>query len=179
MALTVLLPPAILAFSLHFPFVIPYVSSAALSTYIPASYHYDNVHTRFDNTAWTYGTDYFLTAVMGTIAWLLLVVVYGSIVPTVTILLRGIVGVLRLVDIGGGICSSDCGGRGDAQYHSVSNVVDRLRGECEFCQLLDGTYWEGGGEALMLLSCSDGHVVSLAHLWNVHDCGVCHGIYEF
>ncbi|KAL3776526.1 hypothetical protein HJC23_009723 [Cyclotella cryptica] len=32
-----LTPPAILAFSLHFPFVIPYVSSAALSTYIPPS----------------------------------------------------------------------------------------------------------------------------------------------
>ncbi|KAL3784933.1 hypothetical protein HJC23_000018 [Cyclotella cryptica] len=76
-----------------------------------------------------------------------LVVVDGSIVETVTILLRGIVGVLCLVDIGGGICSSDCGGRGNAQYDSVSNVVDRMRGECEFCQLLDGTYWEGGGEA--------------------------------
>ncbi|KAL7475881.1 hypothetical protein ACHAW6_001777 [Cyclotella cf. meneghiniana] len=72
MALTLLLPPAVLAFSLHFPFVIPYVSSAALATYIPASYRYDAVHTRFDNTAWTYGTDYVLTAVMGIIGCFIL-----------------------------------------------------------------------------------------------------------
>jgi hypothetical protein len=67
-ALTLLLPPAILAFSLHFPFVIPGVASAALDTYIPASYHYDTVHTRFDNSSWTWGTDYLLTAVMGILA---------------------------------------------------------------------------------------------------------------
>lgn len=55
-------------FSLWLPFVIPGVASAALATYVPAWYQYDEEHTRFDNTPWTYNTDYLLTAVMAYLA---------------------------------------------------------------------------------------------------------------
>ena len=58
----------VLEFSHFFPFVIPGVISAARSTYIPAWYRYDTEHTRFDNTPWTYNTDYILTAVMSILA---------------------------------------------------------------------------------------------------------------
>jgi hypothetical protein len=70
--MTLLLPPSILAFSLHFPFVIPGVASAAVATYVPAGYHYDSEHTKFDNTPWTWGTDYLLTIVMGVICYYIL-----------------------------------------------------------------------------------------------------------
>jgi len=59
---------AIMEFSLWFPFVIPGVASAAVKTYEPAWYKYDVDHTEFDNTAWTYGTDYLLTVVMAVLA---------------------------------------------------------------------------------------------------------------
>ena len=58
----------VLEFSLWFPFVIPGVASAALKTYIPASYRYDHELSRFDNTPWTYNTDYLLTVVMSYLA---------------------------------------------------------------------------------------------------------------
>jgi len=59
---------AMLEFSMWFPFNIPGVSSAAIKTYIPAWYQYDHEHTKFDNTPWTYNTDYLLTAVMSLLA---------------------------------------------------------------------------------------------------------------
>jgi len=60
----------VLHFSLWFPFVLPYqIGSAAYHTYEPAWYMYDVVHTKFDNTVWTYGTDYILTFVMCYLAW--------------------------------------------------------------------------------------------------------------
>eukprot|EP00569_Conticribra_weissflogii_P005709 CAMPEP_0171331336 /NCGR_PEP_ID=MMETSP0878-20121228/2617_1 /TAXON_ID=67004 /ORGANISM="Thalassiosira weissflogii, Strain CCMP1336" /LENGTH=419 /DNA_ID=CAMNT_0011831839 /DNA_START=489 /DNA_END=1748 /DNA_ORIENTATION=+ len=55
---------AVMEFSQWFPFNIPGVASAAVKTYIPAGFRYDNEHSRFDNTAWTYNTDYLLTVVM-------------------------------------------------------------------------------------------------------------------
>ena len=61
---------ASLKFSRWFPFVIPFgIAPAAIKTYIPGWYSYDDVNTRFDNTAWTYGTDYLLTVVMFIIAY--------------------------------------------------------------------------------------------------------------
>ncbi|KAL7555288.1 hypothetical protein ACHAWF_018991 [Thalassiosira exigua] len=58
----------VLEFSLWFPFVIPGVASAAKVTYEFAWFEYDPVHTKFDNTPWTYNTDYLLTAVMSVLA---------------------------------------------------------------------------------------------------------------
>ncbi|KAL7532193.1 hypothetical protein ACHAXR_006359 [Thalassiosira sp. AJA248-18] len=58
----------LLEFSLWLPFVIPGVASAALKTYIPAWYQYDTENTKFDNTPWTYNTDYLLTVVMSVLA---------------------------------------------------------------------------------------------------------------
>ena len=58
-----------LKFSTWFPFVLPFgVANASSKTYIPAYYHYDSINTKFDNTIWTYGTDYLLTLIMFTIA---------------------------------------------------------------------------------------------------------------
>lgn len=59
---------SIMKFSLWFPFNMPGVASAAIKTYEPAWYKYDNEHTKFDNSAWTYGTDYLLTVVMAVLA---------------------------------------------------------------------------------------------------------------
>jgi hypothetical protein len=53
--------------------VIPGVASAAIETYIPAWYHYDVTHTKFDNSSWTWGTDYLLTVVMGILAVFILI----------------------------------------------------------------------------------------------------------
>ena len=58
----------ILEFALWLPFVIPGVSSAAIQTYIPAWYKYDDTLTKFDNTPWTYNTDFILTVVMFVLA---------------------------------------------------------------------------------------------------------------
>lgn len=66
--LVVFISVLMLEFSLWFPFVIPGVASAALKTYVPAWYQYDKVLTKFDNTPWTYGTDYLLAAVMSILA---------------------------------------------------------------------------------------------------------------
>ncbi|KAL3764996.1 hypothetical protein ACHAW5_001846 [Stephanodiscus triporus] len=56
---------ASLRFSSWLPFVMPLgVASASSRTYVPAWYVYDVDNTRFDNTAWTYGTDYALTMIM-------------------------------------------------------------------------------------------------------------------
>ena len=46
----------------NFPYVL--APWAATETYKPAYWHYDDENTHFDNTAWTYGTDYWLTAAM-------------------------------------------------------------------------------------------------------------------
>jgi hypothetical protein len=50
------------AFGLWFPFAL--APEAAIKTYDWAFYNYDASLSHFDNTAWTYGTDYTLTAVM-------------------------------------------------------------------------------------------------------------------
>ena len=42
----------------------PLAPAAASHTYQPARWRYDAENTHFDNTAWTYGTDYWLTAAM-------------------------------------------------------------------------------------------------------------------
>lgn len=58
-----------LRFSSWLPFVIPLgVAPAAIETYIPAGYLYDVENTHFDNTMWTYGTDYVLAVVMSIVA---------------------------------------------------------------------------------------------------------------
>uniref|UniRef100_A0A7S2MU68 Uncharacterized protein n=1 Tax=Helicotheca tamesis TaxID=374047 RepID=A0A7S2MU68_9STRA len=49
-------------FALWFPYIM--APHAATATYIPASYSYDEMHTHFDNTAWTYITDYILAVIM-------------------------------------------------------------------------------------------------------------------
>ena len=72
--LVAILSVSALEFSQWLPFHIPGfkllgVSDAAIHTYEPAWYNYDNVHTKFDNTHWTYGTDYVLTAVMFYLAY--------------------------------------------------------------------------------------------------------------
>ena len=60
---------ASLKFSTWFPFVLPLgVADASSKTYIPAYYHYDGMNTKFDNTIYTYGTDYLLTIIMFTMA---------------------------------------------------------------------------------------------------------------
>ena len=59
---------AVLEFSLWFPFVLPGLTTAAADTYIPAFFVYDEEHTKFDNTPWTYNTDYLLTIVMSILA---------------------------------------------------------------------------------------------------------------
>jgi hypothetical protein len=59
---------SVLEFSLWFPFVLPGLTSAAAKTYIPAFFVYDDEHTKFDNTPWTYNTDYLLTTVMSILA---------------------------------------------------------------------------------------------------------------
>lgn len=53
---------AVAGFSLYFPFLLAPV--AALKTYHFANWNYDDKSSHFDNTAWTYGTDYFLAACM-------------------------------------------------------------------------------------------------------------------
>ena len=45
-----------------FPFLL--APEAATRTYVYASYHYDVDETRFDNSAWTWGTDYMIAALM-------------------------------------------------------------------------------------------------------------------
>lgn len=51
-----------IAFSLYFPFFL--APHAATQTYHQASYSYKEGISHFDNTAWTYGTDYALALVM-------------------------------------------------------------------------------------------------------------------
>lgn len=53
-------------FALWFPFVL--APEAASKTYDWAFYNYDPNLSHFDNTAWTYGTDYFLAVVMAVIS---------------------------------------------------------------------------------------------------------------
>jgi len=44
-------------------------SWAARRTYVPAHYNYEEATTFFDNSAWTWGTDYFLAALMSFLAY--------------------------------------------------------------------------------------------------------------
>lgn len=53
-------------FSLYFPFVL--APHAATATYHTAFYHYDATKSLFDNTVWTYGTDYALAIIMSILA---------------------------------------------------------------------------------------------------------------
>lgn len=53
-------------FAIWFPYIL--TPDAASKTYIPAFYQYDPELSHFDNTAWTYGTDYFLTVAMTLLA---------------------------------------------------------------------------------------------------------------
>lgn len=66
----ILLAFATVLFSLWFPFVL--TPQAASKTYLPAFYHYDPSTSHFDNSAWTYGTDYFLAVVMSVLAYSLI-----------------------------------------------------------------------------------------------------------
>ena len=53
---------AVCAFALRFPlFLFPH---AARPTYLPAGYSYDPALSHFDNTIWTYGTDYMIAVAM-------------------------------------------------------------------------------------------------------------------
>lgn len=54
-------------FSLHFPFAL--TPEAAEAIYRPAFYSYDPLTSHFDNTAWTYGTDYVLAVIMTLLAY--------------------------------------------------------------------------------------------------------------
>jgi hypothetical protein len=65
--LAAFLSVSVLEFALWLPYVLPGLTSAAVKTYIPASFVYDE-QTRFDNTPLTYNTDYLLTAVMSILA---------------------------------------------------------------------------------------------------------------
>jgi hypothetical protein len=60
-----ILSVGVVAFSLIFPFLL--APKAAEKTYHFAFYDYDPDKSHFDNTFWTYGTDYILAAVMGII----------------------------------------------------------------------------------------------------------------
>lgn len=53
---------AVVLFSIYFPFLL--APWAASETYHPAFYTYARAISHFDNTAWTYGTDYLLAFVM-------------------------------------------------------------------------------------------------------------------
>lgn len=66
----ILMAFATVLFSLWFPFVL--TPQAASKTYLPAFYHYDPSTSHFDNSAWTYGTDYFLAVVMSVLAYSLI-----------------------------------------------------------------------------------------------------------
>ena len=54
-------------FSLWFPYFL--TPDAASKTYLPAFWKYDPELSHFDNSAWTYGTDYALTIVMALLAY--------------------------------------------------------------------------------------------------------------
>lgn len=57
----------IVAFALFLPHVM--TPQAAKEIYIPAFYSYHPLHHHFDNTIWTYGTDYGLFVVMSVLAY--------------------------------------------------------------------------------------------------------------
>jgi len=64
-----LLSIIILEFALWLPYQVPGLYEASIQTYIPAWYNYDIKNTKFDNSNWTYGTDYILTIVMFYLAY--------------------------------------------------------------------------------------------------------------
>jgi hypothetical protein len=64
-------------FSLWFPFFL--APHAAPKTYHWAYYQYDPSKSHFDNTIWTYGTDYALAVVTATIAYKLIKTGYGTV----------------------------------------------------------------------------------------------------
>jgi len=51
---------------LRFAKALPFIfwETGARMYYVPANYQYDEENTRFDNTVWTYGTDYTLAVIM-------------------------------------------------------------------------------------------------------------------
>jgi hypothetical protein len=55
------------AFALKFPFLL--APDAASKTYDWAYYSYDSQLSHFDNSAWTYGTDYLLAVIMASLAY--------------------------------------------------------------------------------------------------------------
>jgi len=66
-----LVAASVSAFSIRLPFFL--APWAAQQTYLPAFYQYDPLLSFFDNTAWTYGTDYGLAIVMTSLGvWLVL-----------------------------------------------------------------------------------------------------------
>jgi hypothetical protein len=54
-------------FSQWFPFIL--TPEAASKTYLPAFWEYDPTLSHFDNSAWTYGTDYVLMVVMALLSY--------------------------------------------------------------------------------------------------------------
>lgn len=66
-----LLGTTIATCTLIFGSVLPYVvtPAAAKAVYVPAFWEYDPLSSHFDNSAWTYVTDYVLLAVMSVLAW--------------------------------------------------------------------------------------------------------------
>ena len=65
-----LLSIIVLEFALWLPYQVPgLLHEASIQTYIPAWYNYDIKNTKFDNSNWTYGTDYILTVVMFYLAY--------------------------------------------------------------------------------------------------------------
>lgn len=56
--LTIFIPPITFIFALWFPFT--YDPAAKNEYYVSASYVYDPINTRFDNSPWTYVTDYII-----------------------------------------------------------------------------------------------------------------------
>eukprot|EP00565_Helicotheca_tamesis_P002102 CAMPEP_0185731690 /NCGR_PEP_ID=MMETSP1171-20130828/13759_1 /TAXON_ID=374046 /ORGANISM="Helicotheca tamensis, Strain CCMP826" /LENGTH=408 /DNA_ID=CAMNT_0028401005 /DNA_START=124 /DNA_END=1350 /DNA_ORIENTATION=- len=56
-----------LEFAQWFPYVL--APQAAVATYVPASWRYDEFETRFDNSIWTWGTDYGLCVIFSYAAY--------------------------------------------------------------------------------------------------------------
>lgn len=74
--LGVLLAAVTTAFSLEFPFIV--TPEAATKTYHRAFYDYQKETSLFDNTPWTYGTDYLLFAIMAFFAFFCLFSDFGN-----------------------------------------------------------------------------------------------------
>ncbi|KAL7569937.1 hypothetical protein ACA910_008597 [Epithemia clementina (nom. ined.)] len=62
-----LLSVVFVVFATYFPFIL--APMAAKATYQHASFNYNAEWSHFDNTFWTWGTDYFLALAMGILIW--------------------------------------------------------------------------------------------------------------